>query len=88
MNSWSVSVNENSFDSVGITKDCQDAVTEFIWNGLEASATEISVDILGGDLLTAPEIIIRDNGTGINHDTLHETLSRFHTPYILQSNIT
>lgn len=42
---WQVSLNNNSFDRAGITKDCQDAVCEYIWNGFEAGATQISVSL-------------------------------------------
>ena len=33
---WDVGVNNNSFDSAGITKNCQEAVYELIRNGFEA----------------------------------------------------
>ena len=29
---WQVALNNDSFDRAGITKDCQDAVSEYIWN--------------------------------------------------------
>lgn len=77
MRSWSVSVDNNSFDSAGITKDCQDAITEYIWNGFEASATEVIVEIVGAILQEPPEIIIRDNGTGIQQSTIPETFGAF-----------
>lgn len=77
MRSWSVSVDNNSFDSAGITKDCQDAITEYIWNGFEASATEVIVEIVGEVMQDPPGIIIRDNGTGIHQNTLHETFGAF-----------
>lgn len=77
MLSWSVSVDNNSFDSVGITKDCQDAITEYIWNGFEASATEVIVEIVGAILQDPPEIIIRDNGTGIQQSSIHEAFGAF-----------
>ena len=75
MRSWSVSVDNNSFDSAGITKDCQDAITEYIWNGFEASATEVIVEIVGEVMQDPPEIIIRDNGTGIQQNTIHSRYS-------------
>ncbi len=43
------------------------AVSELIWNGLDAGATEIRVDV-GLNALGAPETIcISDNGSGIEH---------------------
>ena len=39
MRNWNVSVDNHSFDSAGITKDCQEAVCEYVWNGFEAQGT-------------------------------------------------
>lgn len=77
MQEWSVAVDNASFDEAGITKDAQGAVIEYIWNGLEASANEISVAIFGEDLSIAPEIVIKDNGTGIDHSTLRTSFGAF-----------
>ena len=77
MRDWSVSVDNGSFDSAGITNDCQDAICEYIWNGFEAEATKVFVSIIGGNMQEAPEIHISDNGTGINHASLHSTFGAF-----------
>jgi len=77
MLSWNVAVDNKSFDSAGITKDCQDAICEYIWNGFEAQATNVSVNIVGGELESPVEILIHDNGCGINHDTLRDTFGAF-----------
>ncbi|MBQ8620084.1 MAG: ATP-binding protein [Clostridia bacterium] len=77
MRNWNVSVDNNSFDSAGITKDCQEAICEYIWNGFEAQATRVEVDISGGNVQEAPVIRIKDNGTGINHTTLENTFGAF-----------
>ena len=78
MDNWTVSVDDSSFDSAGITKDCQDAVCEFIWNALEADATHVDVDIVEDELLfNAPYLSIIDDGTGIAYSTLRETFGAF-----------
>lgn len=77
MLSKTVRVDNNSFDSAGITKDPHIAVCEFIWNALEASATTIDIDILGQELVEPPQLVIIDNGTGIPFSTLDETFGMF-----------
>lgn len=77
MRTWSVGVDNGSFDSAGITKDCQAAICEYIWNGFEADATQVSVSIHGGDMKEAAEIQIADNGQGINHEDLPNTFGAF-----------
>ena len=48
MERWDVGLNNNSFDGAGITRDCQEAICELIWNGYEAQATRIDVVLQGG----------------------------------------
>lgn len=59
---WQVSLNNNSFDRAGITKYCQDAVCEYIWNGFEAGATQISVSLQGASMQEAMQLVVKDNG--------------------------
>lgn len=77
MNTWSIAVDNNSFEGAGITKDCQNAVCVFIWNGYEAQAKEIFVSFEGVDMQEAPYLRIDDNGVGICHSTLHTTFGSF-----------
>lgn len=77
MRDWPVAVDNGSFDSAGITNDCQDAICEYIWNGFEAQASKVSVSIIGSSLQEAPAICIEDNGTGIDHDSLPNTFGAF-----------
>lgn len=63
-----VSLNNNSFDRAGITKDCKDGVCEYIWNGFEAGASKVSVALKGTPLQEAMALLISDNGTGIPYD--------------------
>lgn len=78
MDNWVVSVDNNSFDSAGITKNSQDAVCEFIWNALEASATHVDVDLIEDEFLTTPpQLSIIDDGVGIAYSSLHDTFGTF-----------
>jgi hypothetical protein len=72
-----VSLNNNSFDSAGITKDPKDAICEYIWNGFEAGATKVCVSLNGEPLKEAMSIVVADNGNGIRYDNLDETFGKF-----------
>ncbi|MBR3240815.1 MAG: ATP-binding protein [Oscillospiraceae bacterium] len=77
MNTLTLSVDNSSFDSAGITKDSQDAICEFIWNALEASANKVEITIHGGDLTESGAIVISDNGMGIPYESLQDTFGAF-----------
>lgn len=77
MERWDVGLNNNSFDGAGITRDCQEAICELIWNGYEAQATKIDVVLEGDALKESPVLHIIDNGTGINHNTIKQTFGKF-----------
>lgn len=72
-----VGLDNSSFDRAGITKDCQEAVCEYIWNGFEAMATEVEVSFEGEPLREAMSIVIKDNGDGIEYDSLKRTFGTF-----------
>lgn len=79
-----VSLNNNSFDRAGITKDCKDGVCEYIWNGFEAGASKVSVALQGTPLQEAMALLISDNGTGIPYESFDDTFCAF---YPLQRTI-
>lgn len=45
-----------------------------IWNGFEAYATTVSVKYSPNVAFGIDELIIKDNGDGINYDDLSETV--------------
>lgn len=53
------------------------ALAEYIWNGLDANATEISITTEVNDLQTLSVISISDNGDGIEFEDLPNTLDLF-----------
>lgn len=74
---WQVALNNDSFDRAGITKDCKDAVCEYIWNSFEAGASKVSVSMTGSPLREAMSLVVADNGTGIAFDNLDRTFGTF-----------
>lgn len=74
---WQVSLNNDSFDRAGITKDCKDAVCEYIWNGFEAGASKVCVSLQGTPLKEALALSVEDNGSGIPYDRLSDTFGAF-----------
>lgn len=74
---WKVNLNNDSFDRAGITKDCKDAVCEYIWNSFEAGASKVTVSITGSPLREAMSLVVADNGTGIAFDNLDRTFGTF-----------
>lgn len=74
---WQVSLNNDSFERAGITKDCKDAVCEYIWNGFEAGATKVSVTFHGEELREAMSLVVSDNGSGIPFHEFGDTFAKF-----------
>lgn len=74
---WQVALNNDSFDRAGITKDCKDAVCEYIWNSFEAGASKVTVSMTGSPLHEAMSLVVADNGTGIAFDNLDRTFGTF-----------
>lgn len=72
-----VSVKNQSIDSSGITSDYKAAISEYIWNGFEANAKRVSIEYTLNEAFGVKELIIKDNGDGINYDELEETFGAF-----------
>lgn len=77
MQQWQVALNNTSFDRAGITKDCKEAICEYIWNGFEAGATEVEVSFVGLPMQEAMSIRVADNGKGIEFENLDQTFGAF-----------
>lgn len=74
---WDLQVKEASIDTAGITKDNLDALFEYIWNGFEADADSVAVELEVADTGCVSLFIIRDDGSGIPYETLAETFGAF-----------
>lgn len=72
-----LSVKSQSVETSGITKDYKEALCEYIWNGFEANATRVELTFVGNKLGGISEVIISDNGDGIDYTTLADTFGAF-----------
>lgn len=54
-----------------------DAICEYIWNGFDANATMIEVKLIENDFGILNQIVISDNGTGINYEELKNKFQPF-----------
>ena len=72
-----LSVKNQSIESSGITNDYRDAICEYVWNGLEAHATEICIDFSSNIACGISELSISDNGDGIVYEELEDTFGAF-----------
>jgi len=72
-----LSVKNQSVETSGITKDYKEALCEYIWNGFEANATRVELSFVANELGGISEVIIRDNGDGIDYSTLEDTFGAF-----------
>lgn len=72
-----LSVKNQSIESSGITNDYRDAICEYVWNGLEARATEICIDFSSNIAYGISELSISDNGDGIVYEELGDTFGAF-----------
>jgi len=72
-----VSINNNSVDFAGITREYKEAVSELIWNGFDAGATTVDLIFDANEIDFIPSLTIKDNGSGINLATLGNTFGSF-----------
>ena len=54
-----------------------DAICEYIWNGFDAHASMIEVKLIENDFGILNQIVISDNGTGINYEELKNKFQPF-----------
>ncbi|KKX48702.1 ATP-binding protein [Sphingobacterium sp. IITKGP-BTPF85] len=64
-------ITNASIESAGLPKDAKHVIAEYIWNGFDAKATEVSIDIESNSLGFITSICIHDNGEGIPRETLN-----------------
>jgi hypothetical protein len=64
----SLIAKQDYLEKVARTRDPIRAISEFVWNALDADSTRVSVEFGRNSLGGLEEIVIRDNGIGISHD--------------------
>lgn len=66
-------VNNRSTVNAGLPTEFNEVISQYIWNGFEAGASEISINYDTSNVLgTILSFTISDNGSGINHDNLDQ----------------
>ncbi len=73
----STKITNASIESAGLPKDAKQVIAEYIWNGFDAKATSVSIDISSNELGYIERIRISDNGEGITPDTLDYSFGNF-----------
>ena len=73
----SVGLASGSIKAAGLPQDPIQVLVEYIWNGFEAGATEVSIDFRQNEMETIDTIVIKDNGKGIDYQKLDDTFSVF-----------
>ena len=53
------------------------SICEYIWNGFDAKATQINVEIMQNELESISYIKISDNGYGIDNELLNDKFRPF-----------
>ncbi len=73
-----VQINTDGIKKILRNYQADEAVTEYIWNGFDAGATEVHVNYeeLGG-LGALSSLTVKDNGSGINHGELKSKFKPF-----------
>ena len=72
----SLSAKHDHLAKVAKSSDVAKSISEFIWNALDADATEVFVELPRNVLGGIESIIIRDKGTGIRHELAVEVFQK------------
>ncbi|WP_164122068.1 MULTISPECIES: ATP-binding protein [Sphingobacterium] len=73
----STKITNASIESSGLPKDPKQVIAEYIWNGFDAKATSVVIDISSNELGYIERIRIMDNGEGITPDLLPYSFGNF-----------
>lgn len=73
----STKITNASIESAGLPKDAKQVIAEYLWNGFDAKATVVAIDITSNQLGYIEQISISDNGEGIAPDTLDYSFGNF-----------
>lgn len=68
MTTLTVKAKQDLLQRAGTTRDPIKAIAEFVWNSLDADASNVQVELLRNDLGGLQAIHVTDNGTGISRD--------------------
>ncbi|MCW3091413.1 MAG: hypothetical protein JWP81_2482 [Ferruginibacter sp.] len=72
-----VSVTNKGVESSGLAKDYKEAIAEYLWNGFDANASNVTIEFQTNAIDTLDSLAIVDNGDGINFENLNNTFGNF-----------
>ena len=80
MKSESVEITSKSIQRILQRITPERAIAEYVWNGFDANATEVSINVVYSDneFGLADSIEVKDNGDGICHEQLGEKFKVFY----------
>lgn len=70
-----VNITNNSISNT-VTKDVNKAICEYLWNGFDANASQLSIRYTN-NVFNITSLVIQDNGEGIDRSSLQETFGCF-----------
>lgn len=70
-------ITSKSIEQSGLPSDYRKAISEYIWNGFDAKATQINIDYTDNEIGHIFSFSISDNGEGIRLDTIDQTFGHF-----------
>ena len=75
-------IHEVKISAKGIQKSLnkftpERAISEYVWNGFDADATNVDINIAENELNSITKIVISDNGIGIDYQKLNEKFTNF-----------
>jgi hypothetical protein len=68
-----VNITDRSIESAGIPKDYKEALSELIWNGYDAGASQVEILFDANEIEHVNQLTVKDNGSGIDYRNLPMT---------------
>ena len=78
---YTAGLTNESISKLGISSNFNECISEYIWNGFDADASQVEITFNENELRGIESIKIRDNGIGIIYEDLNKTFK-----YVLDSN--
>jgi len=70
-------ITSKSIEQSGLPTDYQKAVAEYIWNGFDANASIVQINVDANEVGFINSFTISDNGDGINIENIDQTFGHF-----------
>ena len=77
MEKYTTKITSRSVEQSGLTNDYKKAIAEYIWNGFDANASHVHIEIDSNKLGFINNFSIEDNGEGISIENIDQTFGQF-----------